>query len=214
MASLEPLPQRFYQARADRLARAVLGKRIHLGEILLRITETEAYLGPEDSAAHARFGRTDRTAPLFGPPGHAYVYLCYGIHWMLNLVAGPAGSGAAVLIRACEPLEGIDRVRARRGNKDGPILLSGPGKVGAALGLDRSYNDHPLFVPGGLTLLEGPAPSSILCGPRVGIDYASPRDRRAKLRFAAGDTRWVSAPLPLERWVNARRRPPRQGGLR
>lgn len=189
----ELLSQRFFARDAETVARRVLGKHLRLGAVVLRITETEAYLGEHDTAAHARFGRTPRTAPLFGPPGHAYVYLCYGLHWMLNFVTGPKESGAAILIRACEPIAGTSVVQRRRGGKEGPVLLTGPGKVAAALAVDRRFNDHPLFEPGGLEVLDAPEVDQILSGPRVGIDFASPADRAAPLRFAVAGTSWITA---------------------
>ena len=129
---------------------------------------------------------------MWGPPGHAYVYLCYGIHHLLNLVTGPEGEGAAVLVRAAEPVEGIPTIRQRRGGKTGPVLLTGPGKVGAALGLDTSWSHHPLFQSGALEVHWGAPPETILEGPRVGIGYASPEDIAAPWRLAIGDSRWVS----------------------
>ncbi len=185
------LPQAFYARDALDVARDLLGRRLRLGDIVLRITETEAYRWPGDTANHCRAGRTARNAPMWGPPGHAYVYVCYGIHPMLNLVTGPEGDGAAVLVRACEPLAGLDLVRQRRRGLDGPALLDGPGKVGAALALDTTWSHHPLFEPGGLEVLDGPTPPAILAGPRVGIGYASPEDQAAPWRLAAADTRWV-----------------------
>lgn len=142
---------------------------------------------------------------MWGPGGHAYVYLCYGIHQMLNIVTGVAGAPAAVLIRACEPIDGLETIRARRGGKSGPVLLAGPGKVGAALVLDTSWSGHPLFEDGGLELREGVAPEKILVGPRVGIDYAAPRDRDALWRYAVAGTKWVTEPESL-RPMRRRRR--------
>ena len=162
------------------------------GEVRLRITEVEAYRWPNDSANHCRVGRTKRNAPMWGPAGHAYIYLCYGIHHMLNLVTDGEGEGAAVLIRACEPMDGLEIIRSRRGNKAGPVLLTGPGKVGAALALDRAWSHHPLFEPGGLEVRQGQAPAKILAGPRVGIPYAEPSDRLAHWRLADADSLWVS----------------------
>lgn len=170
-----------------------MGRWLRRDEVVLAITEVEAYCGPDDSAAHTRMGRTARNAPMWGPGGRAYVYLCYGLHTMLNVVCGPPGSGCAALIRAASIVAGEDVVRARRGGKVGPVLLTGPGKVGAALGLDVGFTHHPLTEPGGLELGVGAPPAAILVGPRVGIDYATPRDRAALLRFAAAGTAWVSA---------------------
>lgn len=161
--------------------------------MILRITEVEAYDGPTDTACHARSGRTARNAALWGTPGTTYIYLCYGLHQMLNVVAGRDGGGAAVLIRACEIVAGEAVVRARRGGKTGPVLLTGPGKVGAALALDGGFGGHDLLAPGGLEIRAGEPPEAVLVGPRVGIDYAAPADRDAPWRFACAGTRWVSA---------------------
>lgn len=120
------------------------------------------------------------------------MYLCYGIHQMLNLVTDADGVGAAVLIRAAEPVSGLEVVRSRRGNRRGPVLLNGPGKVGAALALDKSWSHHPVFEAGGLECRVGSPVTAVLAGPRVGIDFASPADRAARLRLAAADSPWVS----------------------
>jgi DNA-3-methyladenine glycosylase len=160
--------------------------------VALRITEVEAYRFPGDTANHARVGRTARNAAMWGPPGRAYVYLCYGLHQMLNVVTGAEGEAAAVLIRAAEPVDGLDVIRARRGGRDGPVLLTGPGKIGAALAVDTAWCHHPLFEPGGLEIREGWAPRSIAAGPRVGVDYAAAPDREAPWRLADADSAWVS----------------------
>ncbi|CAK9148443.1 unnamed protein product [Ilex paraguariensis] len=184
----------FYQIDALDLARRLLGKYIRRDEVVLQITEVEAYR-PNDSACHGRFGITARTAPVFGPGGHAYVYLCYGLHTMLNIVADKEGVGAAVLIRSCAPVSGLETIQQRRGQiTDKPVLLTGPGKVGQALGISTEWSNHPLFTSGGLELLDGPEPIEILVGPRVGIEYASPEHVNALWRFAIAGTSWISAP--------------------
>jgi DNA-3-methyladenine glycosylase len=198
------LPQSFFARDALTVAQELLGKLIVHGPVVLRITEVEAYRHPGDTANHCRAGRTIRNAPMWGPAGHAYVYLCYGLHSMLNLVTDRVDEGAAVLIRACEPIEGLATVADRRGGKTGPVTLTGPGKVGAALGLDTRFSGHAVFAPGGLEVRDGAAPAKLLAGPRVGIDYASPADRRAPWRFAVADSPWVShrqtlRPLPNRR---------------
>lgn len=185
----EPLPQGFYDRDAIEVARDLVGQHVCHGDVAIRITEVEAYLGPHDSASHSRVGQTDRTAPLYGPPGHAYVYLVYGLHHLLNLVAGPPG--AAVLIRAGEPVAGIATIRSRRGDREGPTLLDGPGKLGQALAVDTTYTRQAVFEPGGLAVWPGEPPDHLLVGPRVGIDYATPADRDAPWRFAMPDSRWV-----------------------
>ncbi|XP_028787746.1 DNA-3-methyladenine glycosylase-like [Neltuma alba] len=188
------LPRDFFQIDALDLARRLLGKFLRRDDVVLQITEVEAYR-PNDSACHGRFGITARTAPVFGPGGHAYVYLCYGLHIMLNVVADKEGAGAAVLIRSCAPVSGLAVIQQRRGQKtEKPVLLTGPGKVGQALGLSTEWSNHPLYRPGGLEVLDGPEPVSILVGPRVGIEYASPEHVSALWRFAIAGTPWISAP--------------------
>lgn len=159
--------------------------------MVLRVTETEAYKWPPDTACHAKAGRTPRTEPLFGPPGRAYVYLCYGIHNLLNLVTGDDGQAQAVLIRACEPVGGLDVVVQRRGGRRGPASLDGPGKVGQALGLDTTWSNHDVTAPTGLEVGPGTPPQGLLAGPRIGIDYALPEHRDLPWRFAEADSRWV-----------------------
>ncbi|XP_057782464.1 DNA-3-methyladenine glycosylase isoform X1 [Salvia miltiorrhiza] len=188
------LSPNFYQIDALDLAPRLLGKHLKKDDVVLQITEVEAYR-PNDSACHGRFGITARTAPVFGPGGHAYVYLCYGLHTMLNVVADKEGVGAAVLIRSCAPVSGLETVQQRRGLKsEKPVLLAGPGKVGQALGISTEWSNHPLFSPGGLELLDGPEPEKILVGPRVGIEYASPEHVTALWRFAIAGSPWISAP--------------------
>lgn len=198
------LPQSFFARDVVTVARALLGQllvrdRGTPSEVVLRITEVEAYGGPDDTASHCRSGRTARNAPMWGPPGHVYVYFCYGLHHMLNLVTGEEGEGQAVLVRSCEPVSGIEIVRARRGGLEGPTLLAGPGKVAAALALDRSFSGLPVFAPGALEAHAGPPVRDVLVGPRVGVDYARPRDRDAKLRFAIDGSRAVTARGLLDR---------------
>ncbi|KAH7433173.1 hypothetical protein KP509_07G057300 [Ceratopteris richardii] len=194
----EKLPARlqpsFFECNALELAPKLLGKFLRRDDVVMQITEVEAYC-PGDSACHGRFGITPRTAAMFGPGGHAYVYLCYGLHMMLNITADIEGVGAAVLIRSCAPIAGLQSIQCRRGvHTNKPALLTGPGKVGQALGLSTEWSSHPLYTEGGLELLDGPAPENILVGPRVGIDYASAEDAKALWRFAIAGTPWISAP--------------------
>lgn len=174
-----PLPPSFYDRPTLLVARELLGAELIMGDVVLRIVETEAYL-PGDSAAHASRGRTPRNAPMFGPPGHAYVYLCYGLHQMLNLVTEAEGLPAAVLLRGAVVLAGEDLVRQRRG---GRLDCIGPGKLGAALGIDTGWSGAPLDGSRGLREEAGSAPLSVQTGPRVGIDYALPEHRDAPWRF-------------------------------
>lgn len=208
----EPLAQVFFDRQVDVVAQDLLGRylvrdRGTPAELVLRITEVEAYGGPEDTAAHCRMGRTSRNAPMWGPAGHAYVYLCYGLHQMLNIVTNEEGCAEAVLIRACEPVSGLATLSARRGiQKLGPVLLTGPGKVGAALALDRSFSGEPLYLPGKLEVHAGQPVhlDQIVRGPRIGIDYAAARDRRALRRFAVAGSAWVSHSRGLRRLPRGR----------
>ena len=186
------LSRQFYSRDALEVARDLLGQEIWHGGVGLRITEVEAYRHPNDSANHCFAGRTPRNAPMWGPPGHAYVYLCYGIHQMLNFVTNVDGEGAAVLIRSCEPIAGERTVRRRRGHKDGPVLLTGPGKVGQALGVDTSFSGQPLYRRGGLEVRQGRRPVDVAAGTRIGIDSAAKKDRDALWRFAVAGSPWVS----------------------
>jgi DNA-3-methyladenine glycosylase len=126
------------------------------------IVETEAYLGPDDAASHARFGPTARTSVMFGPGGVSYVYLCYGIHQMFNIVTGREGEGQAVLIRAVAPLVGTG---------DDPSIGRGPGKVTTALRLDRKH-DRKDLAKGQLYVARYVTPPVLASGPRIGVDYA------------------------------------------
>ncbi|XP_010534365.1 PREDICTED: DNA-3-methyladenine glycosylase [Tarenaya hassleriana] len=193
-AEMKLMSKDFFQVDALDLAPRLLGKFLRRDNVVLRITEVEAYR-TNDSACHGRFGVTTRTAPIFGPGGHAYVYLCYGLHMMLNIVADKEGVGAAVLIRACSPVNGLETIQGRRGQKtDKPVLLTGPGKVGQALGLSPDWSHHPLYTPGGLEICDGPEVEKIMVGPRVGIDYALPEHVNALWRFAVAGSPWISAP--------------------
>jgi len=136
-----------------------------------RIVEVEAY-DQEDPASHGYRGRTARNAAMFGPPGHAYVYRSYGVHWCLNLVCGARGIPEAVLIRALEPTSGLDVQQSRRGVKDVRALCSGPGKLCQALGITRAHDGRALDVPP--FELEPPTEiPEIVTGPRIGITRAT-----------------------------------------
>ena len=188
----EPLGVSFFARDVVDVARELIGMTLFRDGVGLRITETEAYKWPPDTACHAKAGITERTAPLFGPPGRAYVYLCYGIHNLLNLVTGEDGQAQAVLVRACAPLQGLDIVAERRGGKRGPSALDGPGKVGQALALDTGWSHHDVTRRGGLEVRRGEPPRGLLVGPRIGIDYALQEHRVLPWRFAEADCRWVS----------------------
>jgi DNA-3-methyladenine glycosylase len=159
------LPAAWFQRGVLEVARDLVGTVLVNGKKAGTIVETEAYLGPEDLASHTRFGKgtgTKRTDVMFGPGGVSYVYLCYGIHEMMNIVTGVAGQGQAVLIRAIAPYAGLP---------DDPSVGRGPGKVTTALGIDRSLDRKDLS-QGPLFVAAGSTPPAIATGPRVGVDYA------------------------------------------
>jgi DNA-3-methyladenine glycosylase len=169
----------------ETVAQALLGSLIvrdtQAGRCIARIVETEAYAGPEDRASHARAGRTARTSVMFGPPGRAYVYLVYGMHHCLNVVCGPDGLAAAVLIRAVEPLAGIGIMRRRRGASAGSDqrLGSGPACACQALAIDRGLDgidllsDRHLWLARPLTRHgRAKVAERIVAGPRIGVAYA------------------------------------------
>ena len=179
------LPAAFYARRADVVAPDLLGKVVRRGSVALRITEVEAYR-QDDSACHAFRGLTARNEPLWGPPGRAYVYLCYGLHHMLNFVCEPEGAAAAVLVRGGEVVDGAAIVRRRR---LGRLDCDGPGKVAQALGLDRSFSGAPL--DGELRVTNGEPVAEWSCTPRIGIDYALDADRARLWRFVAPRSRFL-----------------------
>ncbi len=175
----DPLPPEFYDRETELVARELLGAVLESaspdGVAAGRIVETEAYLGEHDPACHAAAGRTPRTEWLYGPPGVAYVYFIYGVHWCVNAVTHPAGQPSAVLIRALEPVEGIElmqlRRRAVRHNRD---LANGPGKLCEALGVTGEHNGMPLDRPPLIIRAGSPvADRSVVVTPRVGITKAA-----------------------------------------
>jgi DNA-3-methyladenine glycosylase len=186
----DPLPRAFYERPAVEVARTLLGKIIVHGGVSARIVETEAYLGLEDAAAHTFRGVTPRTRVIFGPAGHAYVYLIYGMYECLNMVAEPEGSPGCVLIRAAEPLTGLPRMRRRRpAARSVEDLANGPGKLTLAMGITRRLN--------GADLTRGPltvhAPDDaerfeIGVSPRIGIAQC----QDWPLRFFVAGSRFVS----------------------
>lgn len=175
--SVRSLDRTWFDRPSSEVAADLLGCRLLVsgpeGVVGGRIVEVEAYQGPEDLAAHSARGRTTRNAVMFGPPGHLYVYLIYGLHHCLNVVAGPGAKPEAVLVRALEIDRGLEIARRRRGAAVPDVrLASGPGNVGRALGVDRSLN--------GVDLLDGPVwiepqsglGPSVSQGPRIGVAYA------------------------------------------
>ena len=183
------------------LSRVFFGRSVHkvapdlIGAVLLvdgiggRIVEVEAY-HHTDPAAHSFRGPTERNAVMFGPPGYAYVYRSYGIHWCLNFVCEPAGSASAVLIRALEPTEGLKAMRRRRGVTDERLLCSGPGRLCEALRITAAQNglalDRPPF-----QLLAREAAVEVVAGPRIGITKAVDKP----WRYGEKGSRFLSKPF-------------------
>jgi len=190
MDSASPLPRSFYERDTVRVARDLLGKiLVHRGSSG-RIVETEAYLGTGDEAAHFARGITPRTRVIFGPPGHAYVYLIYGMYHCLNLVAEPANVAGCVLIRAIEPLTGLDRIRRRRpGARALEHLANGPGKLTRAFGITGRHNGADV-TRGPITVhaSEPDLPVRVGISPRIGISKAP----ELPLRFFVEGNRFVS----------------------
>ncbi len=191
---LPPLEPSFYRHDTVTVARALLGRLLcretPAGLTAGRIVETEAYLSKDDPACHASRGKTRRNAPMFGPPGRAYIYLIYGIHFCFNVVTGPAGTGEAVLVRALEPLYGMELMQRRRGKgRDALHLAGGPGKLCQALVIDGALNEHdlrrsPLWISAGSEVEAG----AVVSGPRIGINRAADK----LLRFYIKDNKYVS----------------------
>ncbi len=154
--ALVPLPRRFYQPAANLVARRLLGhllvRRLPGGVSVAVIVETEAYLH-NDPSCHAWRGQTERNRSMFGPPGHAYVYFIYGNHWCVNAVCRPAGIGEAVLVRALQPVSGLEGMRRRRAVEDDFELANGPAKLCQALGIDRALDGADLCDPRGPLLI-------------------------------------------------------------
>ncbi|HVZ37393.1 MAG TPA: DNA-3-methyladenine glycosylase [Polyangiaceae bacterium] len=199
----QPLPRAFYARPVLSVARDCIGKHlVHdtaQGRVRGRIVEAEAYRGPEDRAAHSFGGRrTQRTEVMFGPPGYAYVFLVYGLHWHFNIVTTRTGAPHAVLIRAVEPLEGLELMARRRGlPASRRELTNGPGKLCLAFGIDRRAYGADL-TRGALFLSDG-ARTRTARSPRIGIDYAGDWAERP-WRFYDPSSPYVSrrpaAPLP------------------
>ena len=193
---MTPLPHSFYEGGVLDVARAMIGKvLVHVlpeGPAAGRIVECEAYRGPADRAAHSAGGRrTARTEVMFGPPGHAYLFLLYGMHWAFNVVVGPVGHPHAILVRAVEPVLGAEGMAARRGVDAGSVrLTNGPGKLCAALGLDAAAYGADLC-GADLFLAEGEARAAIGRSPRINVDYAGAWAKKP-WRFYERGNRYVS----------------------
>jgi DNA-3-methyladenine glycosylase len=193
------VPRSFYSdPNPVKVARGLLGKIVRVkgksGDCAARIVETEAYGGAQDRASHAWRGRTARNESMFGRPGTAYIYLCYGIHRMFNVVTAPEGVAGAVLIRAVEPLEGLEKMARRRGVPASEFrLTAGPGALTQALGICMDWCGSDL-VCGPISIeddgVKGPK-AMIETGRRVGVNYAGPA-ARFPWRFWIRGNRWVS----------------------
>lgn len=178
-----------FQDDAPCVARRLIGAILLVNGVGGRIVETEAY-DRDDPASHCFGGRTDRNKAMFGPPGCAYVYRAYGIHWCLNFVCCEVGHGAGVLIRALEPLYGLEQIRQRRGARPLRALCAGPGRVGQALAIHHRYNGHPLDqAPFEVWAAQGPLPVSV--GPRIGISKAV----ETPWRFGLKGSKFLSKPF-------------------
>jgi len=152
-------------------ARRLLGCTLSAHGVTVRLTEVEAYAGESDPGSHAFRGRTPRTAVMFGPPGHAYVYFTYGMHWCLNVVCGPAGHASAVLVRAGAVIAGIELARERRPGARERDLARGPARLTRALAVTGKDDGTPLLTEGTVRLDAGPAvpDAAVSVGPRVGV---------------------------------------------
>lgn len=197
------LPREFYSRPTLEVARDLLGKvlvrELPEGRVALRIVETEAYIGENDQACHASKGLTLRNKVMFGEPGHAYVYLIYGMYNCLNLVTERNGYPAAVLIRAGEPIEGGEIMAALRPNCKKPHdLASGPGKLCSATGITRALNGADVCSKGALYVEDGPSVRNVVACPRIGVDYAG-EDALRPWRFYDKNSPCVSKRVPSDR---------------
>jgi DNA-3-methyladenine glycosylase len=169
-AQLKPLAASFFARSVHKVAPDLIGATLLIDGVGGTIVEVEAY-HHTDPASHSYSGPTERNGVMFGPPGFAYVYRSYGIHWCLNFVCEREGSASAVLIRALEPTEGLTKMRRRRGVPDDRNLCSGPGKLAQALAVTRAHNGQPLTMPP-FALFARTAKPEIAIGPRIGITKA------------------------------------------
>jgi DNA-3-methyladenine glycosylase len=170
------LTREFFARSVHEVAPELIGATLLVDGVGGKIVEVEAY-DQDDPASHGFRGRTERTAAMFGPPGHAYVYRSYGIHWCLNLVCAETGRAEAALVRALEPVRGLERMSARRGLEPERSLCSGPGKLCQALGITRALDGLPLDEPP-FELLARDEEQPLVVGPRIGITRAVDRPWR------------------------------------
>jgi DNA-3-methyladenine glycosylase len=180
----------FFARSVHEVAPDLIGAKLLVDGVGGRIVEVEAY-DHEDPAAHGYRGRTERNASMFGPPGRAYVYRSYGIHWCLNLVCEGEGVASAVLLRALEPTDGLDEMRARRGLDEPRLLCAGPGRLCQALGVTREHDGLPLDqAPFELEAREGDL--DVVAGPRIGITQAADKP----WRYGLAGSKFLSRPFP------------------
>lgn len=180
-----------FSGPVERVAMQLLGMELRVEGVGGRVVETEAY-DAGDPASHSHGGPTPRNAAMFGPIGRVYVYRIYGLHWCFNIVCDAQRPGSAVLIRALEPLWGLDRMRSRRGQEDVRRLCAGPGRLCQALGIDGSCNGQDVLAPP-FILAPGARPiEAVLYGPRIGIRRAT----ETAWRFWEAESPYLSRPAP------------------
>jgi DNA-3-methyladenine glycosylase len=186
---MRPLERAFFARPAPEVAADLVGKLLVRTDegLVARLVEVEAYT-EDEPACHAHRGMTRRNAPLFGPPGHAYVYFTYGMHWCLNAATGREGQGEGVLLRAAEPLGGIERMRSRRPVRRDRDLLRGPSRLTQAFGLDGAWSGADLCDGGLLLLADDGALPQVEATPRTGVTAAAD----LPWRFAEARSVWVS----------------------
>ena len=186
------LSRAFFARSVHEVAPDLLGVTLLVDGVGGRIVEVEAY-NHEDPAAHGFRGRTARNASMFGPPGHAYVYRSYGVHWCLNLVCEEEGRASAVLLRALEPTHGVERMYERRRVSSPRLLCAGPGRLCEALAVTRAHDGLPLDEPPFRLLARDAAPE-VAVGPRVGITQAA----ELPWRYAVAGSRFLSRVMPRQ----------------
>jgi DNA-3-methyladenine glycosylase len=184
--------QAFFARSVDAVAADLLGCEFVVGECAGRIVEVEWY-PYDDPASHSFRGPTPRCLTMFGPPGRLYVYRSYGIHWCANVVCEPEGTAGAVLIRALQPLRGLDLMRERRGLEQERLLCAGPGRLCEALGVTGADDGAELGGPR-IQLRAGPPPERVLVGPRIGLSVS----RDLPWRRGEAGSRYLSRPFPKE----------------
>ena len=179
--------EKFFNQPTIELAKALLGKYLVYGNLQGKIVETEAYLCRDDPGCHAARGLTTRNAPMFGPAGRTYVYFIYGMYYCLNVVSGKTGEGEAVLIRALEPIEGIDVMKERRKTNKIENLCNGPGKLTQAFGITNEHNNQ-CFLSGELQIHNSREKPEIKTSTRIGLSAG----KDLEMRFFIAENRFVS----------------------